>query len=79
MALPVKRYEISELFTHPTKKIKILGAILELHQLDSTANSAHLPPKWAKLAKLAVLFSWYLQNGPQDFNFFNHPGCRIFI
>ena len=30
------------------KKIKILGA----------TNSAHLPKKWARLAELAVLFSW---------------------
>ena len=30
-------------------------------------------------AKLAVLFSWQLQNGPQDFDFFNCHGCRIFI
>jgi hypothetical protein len=36
------------------------------YQLDSTANSAHLPKKWAKLA---VLFSWQLQNSPQDFFF----------
>jgi hypothetical protein len=33
-------------------KIKILGAVLVL---DSTANQAHLPQKWAELA---VLFSW---------------------
>jgi hypothetical protein len=33
--------------------MKILGAILEL---NSTANPAHLPQNWAKLAKLAVLF-----------------------
>ena len=29
------------------------------YQLNSTANPAHLPQNWAKLAKLAVLFSWY--------------------
>ena len=31
------------------------------YQLDSSANLAHLPQKWAKWAKwaeLAVLFSW---------------------
>ena len=39
------------------EKIQILGTVLEL-QLDSTANPAHLPQKWAKLAKLAKLFSW---------------------
>jgi hypothetical protein len=25
---------------------------------DSTANSAYLPNKWTKFAKLAVLFNW---------------------
>ena len=28
------------------------------YQLNSTANPAHLPQNWAKLAKSAVLFSW---------------------
>ena len=28
------------------------------YQLNSTANPAHLPQNWAKLAKLAVLFGW---------------------
>ena len=37
------------------EKIKIQGSWS--YQLDSTANPAHLPKKWAKLAKLAVLFS----------------------
>ena len=27
------------------------------YQLNSTANPAHLPQNWAKLAKLAVLFN----------------------
>jgi hypothetical protein len=41
---------------HPgqLKKMKILGAVLELPSY-STANPAHLPQNWAKLA---VLFSW---------------------
>ena len=39
------------------EKIKILGAILS-YQLNSKANLAHLPQNQAKLAKLAVLFSW---------------------
>ena len=45
------------------KKTKILGAVLELLNswtvvlLDSSANPAHLPQKWAELA---VLFSWYV-------------------
>ena len=30
------------------------------YQLDSTANPAHLPRKWAKWAKLAVVFSMIL-------------------
>ena len=49
------------------------------YQLNSTANPAHLPQNWAKLAKSAVLFSWQLQKGSQDFDFFNCHGCRIFI
>ena len=40
------------------------------YQLTSTANSNHLAQflslKWAGLA---LLFSWELQNGPQDFDF----------
>ena len=34
--------------------MKILGTVLEL---NSTANPAHSPQNWAKLAKSAVLFS----------------------
>jgi len=45
------------------EKMKILGA-----------NPAHLPQN---LAKLAVLFSWLLQNGPQDFDFFQLPWVPI--
>ena len=52
------------------KKSKSWGPFLS-HQLDSSANPAHLPQKWAKWAELAVLFSWQLQNGPQDFDFFS--------
>ena len=50
------------------EKIKILGSVLN-YQRKSTANSAHFAQfldKWAK-------FSWFLQNGPQDFNCFNCP------
>ena len=36
------------------EKIKILGAVWN-YQLNSTANSAHLPRNWAKWAALAVL------------------------
>ena len=54
------------------KKSKFLGTFWS-YQLNSTTNSAHLPRKWAKWAELAVLFSWYLQNGLQDFDFFQLP------
>ena len=41
------------------KKIKILAAVLELlAKWHCRANPAYLPQDWAKLAKLAVLFSW---------------------
>jgi hypothetical protein len=43
------------------KKIKILRAVLEL----PAANPAHLPRKWAKWAKLNVLFSWYSKTAPR--------------
>ena len=36
------------------EKIKIFWS----YQLNSTANTAHLPQNWAKLAKSAMLFSW---------------------
>ena len=49
------------------------------YQLNSTANPAHIPQNWAKLAKSAALFSWQLQHGSQDFDFFNWHGCRLFI
>ena len=52
------------------EEMKILGAVLELQAK---------PQNWAKLAKSAVLFSQLLQNGSQDFYFFNCLGCRIFI
>ena len=59
------------------EKIKILGAILELPSiLDRNANLAHLPGKWAELV---LLFSWQLQHGPQDFDFFKCHGCQTFI
>jgi hypothetical protein len=49
------------------------------YQQESSANLAHLPHKWAKWAELAVLFSWQLQNGPQDFDSLNCHGCQTFI
>ena len=53
------------------EKMKILGAFWN-YQLNNNVISA-------KLVKSAVLFSWQLQNGPQDLNFFNYPGYQIFI
>ena len=38
-----------------------VGRLGAKYQLDGPANPAHLPQKWAKLAKLAkmtVMFSW---------------------
>ena len=52
---------------------------LRSYQLNSTADQAHLPQNWTKLAKLAVLFSWQLQKGAPNFDFFNCHGCLIFI
>jgi hypothetical protein len=35
------------------------------YQLISTANPARLPQNWAKLAELAVLFSWSSKTAPR--------------
>ena len=63
---------------HPwqLKKSQSLGSFWS-RQLNSTANSASSPQKWAKWAELAVLFSWQLQNGPQNFDFFQLPWVQI--
>ena len=44
---------------HPwqLKKAKSWGPFWS-YQLNSTANSAYAPQKWAKWAELAVLFCW---------------------
>ena len=42
------------------KKSKCWGPFWS-NQLDSSANSAHLPYKWAKWAKLPVLVAWLFQ------------------
>ena len=55
------------------KKSKSWGPFWS-YQLNSTANPAHLPWKWAKWAGLAVLFSW-----PPGFWFSNCYGCQTFI
>ena len=54
---------------HPwqLKKSKFWGPFWS-YQLNSTANSAYSPQKWVKWVKLAVLFNWQLQNGPQNFS-----------
>ena len=54
------------------------------YQLDSSANPAHLPQKWAKWAELAALFGWYTsQTAPKltpGFHFFSIAmGCQTFI
>ena len=58
---------------HPgqLKKWKSWGPFWS-YQLNSTANPAHLPQN---RAKLAVLFSWLLQNGPQHFEFSTAMGA----
>ena len=65
---------------HPLqlKKSKFWGLFWS-YQLNSTANSAYIPQKWAKWAEVAVLYSWQLQNGPHNFDFFNCRGFRLFI
>ena len=53
-------------FWHPwqLKKSKSWGPFWS-YQLNSTDNPSHLPRKWAKWAKLSMLFSWQLQNAPR--------------
>ena len=55
--------------THGThgnrKKSKFWGPFWS-YQLNSTANSAYSPRKWAKWAKLIELFSWELQKAPTN-------------
>ena len=63
----------------PTTIEKISQEPFWSYQLKSTANSAHLSQNQAKLAKSAVLFSWQLQNGSHNFDFFSCHGCPLFI
>ena len=44
--------------TVPTDRILSVKNVRAWVSMDFTANPAHLPQNWAKLAKLAVLFSW---------------------
>ena len=53
--------------TMAIEKIKIQGPFLS-YKLNSSANPVLLPKTWAKCAELAVLFTWELKNGPQDFD-----------
>jgi hypothetical protein len=57
-------------FRHPGQlnKLKTWEPFLS-YQLNSTANSAHLPQNWAKLAKLAVLFCSKTTSGILIFSF----------
>ena len=64
------------------KKSKSWGPF-KSYQLNITDIQPILPDflvnEWAKLA---VLFSWLLQSGHEDFDFFNfftQGGCQIFI
>ena len=41
------------------------------YQLNSPAKPAHLPQFCGEWAGLAGLLIWHLQNGSQDFDFFN--------
>ena len=54
------------------------GSLKRFPHTFTTANLAHLP-QWAKGAELEVQFSCELQNGPQDFIFFNCHGCQTII
>jgi hypothetical protein len=45
------------IFHNKLQKLKSWGPFWS-YKLDSNANSAHLPQKWAKWTELAVLFSW---------------------
>ena len=63
---------------HPwqLKKSKSWGPFWS-YQLNSTANFAHLPRNQTKWAELAVLLSWQLQNGPQNFYFSTAMGAKF--
>ena len=60
----------------PLKKSKSWGPFWS-YQLNSTANSAYPPRKWAKWAELAVMFSRQPQNRPRNFDFFQWPWMPI--
>jgi hypothetical protein len=60
------------------EKIKILGSVLEI-PAKQHANLAHLAHFRGEWAGLAVLSSWYLQNGSQDSTFFNYQGCQLLV
>ena len=60
------------------EKIKILGAVLALPAKQHCQSSpfGHFCGNWAGLA---MLFSWKLKKGPQDFDFFNCNEWWLFI
>ena len=45
-------------------------------KMDHIVSTQKYTTKRAKWAELAVQFSWYLQNGPQHFNFFSSMGAK---
>ena len=61
---------------HPwqLKESKFLEPFLS-HQLNSTADLANWAQFWGKWAELALLFSCS-KTAPQNFIFFNCPGCE---
>ena len=65
------------------EKIKILGAVLELLAKQHCQFSPFGPfgPLYEVngLDWQCYLAGMYLQNGPQDFDFFNGHGCQTFI
>ena len=58
-------------------KIKIPRAVLQLPARQQ-CQSSPFTSKMAKWSELVVLFSWQLQNGSQDFDFFNCHGSQTF-
>ena len=53
-------YYASKMRAPRSQKLKSWGPFWS-YQIDSHANPAHLPQKWAKWAELAVLLGWLLQ------------------
>ena len=62
----------------PLKKSKSWGPFWS-YQPNSMANLANVARFVGKWAGLAVLSSWYLQNGPQDFDFLTTMDARAMM